>query len=411
MANNQDRTRIIIISATGLSLTPDCKLSWADTNLPEQHFTIHPGMEYSWKIELKSYDRDQQLLVIGVIDYFHVDTDLFYTQQLKQSVKSIEFEKLNWYYFAAFVSAYKKSALLPYIIDSTEVYVPGQKVQNFQYQFKVSFNEIKFVLGCVVFWTDLPALSDPVELRINNSHILPEFEFIKSYFSKALGKKTLDILVKLTTQGERIHKLECSSRQIDLINEEMVGTLRNTRILGLRKAPKVIAVDKHLFNANDIFNEYYDEPDANLFHQNALDIIQSLTDLGVVRNRKQLEYLAGRKQQANQRILITLAPHLGFLFVVAGDQKNHFIWELINSHATYVWTFEDTSSTVEQQLKKVEEIVGIVREQGREKYKSYYQSNLVDLTYYFNAVVHRHADRGIVDPFPNWKHRLEEVLQ
>ncbi|MBK8505850.1 MAG: hypothetical protein IPL46_28850 [Saprospiraceae bacterium] len=411
MTHNQERTRIIIVSSVGVSLTPGFVLEWTDTNLPAEHFTIHSGIEYSWKIKLKSYERDQQHLVVGVLDYFPMDTHLFNTQQLKQGVRSIEFEKLNWYYFAGFVSAYKKSALLPYIIDSEEVYIPGQKVQHYQYQLKVSFNSVKFVLGGVEFWTDLPALGEPVELRIDNTHILPEFEFIKGYFSKALGKKTLDVLVKLTINEDRIRKLICTSKQIDLINEKMVGTLRNTRILGLRKAPKVIAIDKHLFNSDEIFNEYYDEPDANLFHQNALDIIQSLTDLGVVRNRKQLEYLAGRKQLSNQRILITLAPHFGFLFVVAGDQKNHFIWELINSHATYVWTFDNDSGSLEQQLKKVEEIVGIVRDQGREKYKNYYQSNLVDLPYYFNSVVHRHADRGIVDPFPNWKHRLEEALQ
>ena len=411
MASKNDRTRIIIISATGLSLTPDCKLLWADTNLPWEYFTIHPGMEYFWKIDLKSYDRSQQHLVVEVIDYFPSDSHLFNTQQLKQSVKSFEFAKLNWYYFAGFLSSYKKTALLPHIVDHAEVYVAGQKEQSFKYELRTSFNDVKFVLGGVVFWSDLPALSEPVELRIDNEHILPEFEFIKSYFAKVVGKKSIEVLVKLTTRGDRIHRLVCTSKQIDLINEKIVGTLKNTRILGLRKPPKVIAIDKSLFNSDEIFNEYYDEPDANLFHQSAFDVIKSLTDLGIVRNRKQLEYLAGRKQLSNQRILITLAPHLGFLFVVAGHQKNHFIWELINSHATYVWTFEDTNSSLERQLQKVEEIVGIVREQGRQKYKSYYQSNLVDLPYYFSSVVHRHADRGIIDPFPNWKHRLEEVLQ
>ena len=409
--HNLDRTRIVMIDKHGISLTSDFRLNWSDTNLPEEHFSIDPRADFPWKILLKTYDRNRQHLIVEVVDYYPPNSDLFGGQQLRQVIKTLEFETLDWHYFASFLSSYKKAALIPYISDSSDVYIPDQNERNYRYKLKVNFKDVRFTQGAINFWSDLPALNEPVELQVDNMHIIPEFEFIKSYFSNALGRKSFDVLVDLSLKDKRIENIRCHSKQIAAIDEKMISTLKSARVLGLKKAPKVVVVDKHLFNADEIFDQYYDEPDANLFHQKPEDILKSLTTMGVVRNRKQLEYLAGRKQLSDQRILISLAPHFGFLFIASGHQKNHFIWELINSHATYVWSFPGSTKLLGNQLKKIEQIIGIIREQGREKYKSSYRTNLTDLTYQFNTVLHRHADRGVVDPFPGWKYRLEELLQ
>jgi hypothetical protein len=405
-----DRQRIILIDTRGIALTPGKHLTWSDTNLPAADFTVQPRSTFPWKVLLKSYNRDRQHLVVKVTDYYPADADVFAGQQLKQPVRSLEFEPLDWYYLAGFLAAYKKAALQPFIADSQEIYLPDQSERHYRYQLRVHFKEMRFMPGAVCFTADLPALSEPVEIEVDNPHIVPEFEFIRSYFANALGRKKLEVRVDLTLCGDRIQHLSGHSRQIEAIDEKMVSTLKNTRVLGLRKPPKVIVVDKHLFNADEIFDQYYDEPDPNLFHQNARDIIRDLTAQGVVRNRKQLEYLAGRKQRSDQKILMTLAPHFGFMFIVSGQQENHFIWELINSHATYVWSFP-RSRSFEFQLKKVEQIIGMIREQGRDQYKSDYQTDIASLPYRFNTVVHRHAGSGITDPFPGWKHQLEELLR
>ncbi len=405
-----DRHRIILIDTRGIALTPGMHLAWSDTNLPPSAFTVHPRAAFPWKVLLKSYDRDRQHLVVLVTDYYPADAEAFAAQQLKQPVKSLEFELLDWYYLAGFLAAFKKAALQPFISDSQEVYLPDQNERRYRYQLRVPFRDMRFIAGAVCFTAGLPALSEPVEIEVANPHIVPEFEFIRSYFANALGTRKLEVRVDLTLCGDRIQHLSGHSKQIEEIDDKMVSTLKNSRVLGLSKPPKVVVVDKHLFNADEIFDQYYDEPDPNLFHQNAHDIIRDLTAQGVVRNRKQLEYLAGRKQRSDQKILMTLAPHFGFMFITSGQQENHFIWELINSHATYVWSFPGTKS-FESPLKKVEQIIGMIREQGREQYKSYYQTDLAALPYRFNTVVHRHAGSGITDPFPGWKHRLEELIQ
>lgn len=385
-------------------------MDWTASNLPAADFSIHPAQEFFWKVDLISFDKEHQHLTLKVIDYYPSNIDSFKTQKLKSEIKSIEFARLDWYYLAGFLSTYKKLKLLPFIEDSVEIYVPERSKKNFHYEIKVAFKEIKFEPGKITFWTELPALSEPVEVQIFNPHVLPEFEFIKGYFANALGKKSITVFIDLQMTGNRVGYLSANSVEIDAIDENLVGTLKNTRVLGLQKSPKVVVVDKHLFTADELFDQYYDEPDSNLFHQIPIDILRNLSSLGVVRNCKQLEYLAGRKQLNDQKIMVTLAPNFGFLFITSSGHKNHFIWELINSHATYIWSFDEHLDSTGRQMKIVEEIIGMIREQGRDRYKSYYQSHLTDLVYAFNVVIHRHADLSVVDPFPGWKHRLEEIL-
>ncbi|MCB0688930.1 MAG: hypothetical protein KDC53_20470 [Saprospiraceae bacterium] len=408
--DQQKRTRLIRISSTGVELVPGYLVRWTTTNLPAEDFTIHASHSFIWRVHLGAFDRETGHLELDVVDYYPLDTTEFDLQTMKHTIRSLDFGKLDWYYLGGFLSSYKKIRLLPFINDNDHVYIPDNKQSEFNYRLNVPVKDMEFIHGAISCWTELPALPNPVEIKVVNEHIIPQFTFIKSYFTKALGKKSVSIQINLKMVDDRILSLHAKSKDIECINESMVGTLRHTRILEIQKSPKVIIVDKHLFNADEVFDQYYDEPDANLFQQNVQDIIDDLQQLGLVRNRKQLEYLAGRKQLSGERILITLAPNLGFLFINTTTDKNHFIWELVNSHATFVWSFDRWKGDMTAQIKSVEHMIGLIREQGREHYKSYYQSQITDLPYTFTRIVHRHADRSIIDPFPGWKHRLEEAL-
>lgn len=410
MKNNK-RYRIIHVSSQGVELVPGVHLLWSATNLPLDAFSIHPRGFFPWRVIIKSYDVEERHLTLEVVDYYPENNQSFFEQKLKGAIRSLQFEKLDWYYFASFLSSYRKADLLPFILDHPDIYVPDMGKKRFHYRSDFHPDDLKFVQGGVTTWVDLPALSEPVEIRIENPHIIPQFEFIKSYFFKSLGRKKIQVDIDLCIHGSQVHELKAQSKIIDRINEEMVSTLKISRVLGLQKSPKVVVVDKHLFTADEIFDQYYDEPDANLFQQNPLDVLRNLAEQGVVRNRKQLEYLAVRKHRDSQKIFITLSPNFGFLFIASSSGKNHFIWELINSHATYLWSFSRSADSLENQIKTVERIIGMIRAQGRDYYRNEYQMNFVHVPYDFNIVIHRHADKGIVDPFPGWKHRLEELLQ
>ncbi|MGY6561707.1 MAG: hypothetical protein ACXITV_06340 [Luteibaculaceae bacterium] len=103
-------------------------------------------------------------------------------------------------------------------------------------------------------------------------------------------------------------------------------------------------------------------------------------------------------------------PHFGFLFFVEGERNNHFIWELLNSNATYIWSFEKYDGTLAQQLKKIEEIIGRIRTLGREKYKGAYRNFQEDGDLVFRSIAHENINSDFVDDFPRWRSRLEQHL-
>lgn len=404
------KERILRITTEGVFLTPDYLVSWSQTNLPAADFTIKSGA-YFWKVIILAFERQTAVLQLQVVDYFSKSMKQFEGQQMKFEVSRLDFEKLAWPTLEDFLSTYQESVLAPHLdYEQIKQLLPEEEQQYF-YKVKCYLKDAKFKLGYLSVWTTLPALAGPVELQVKNHNLLPEFEFIKSYFSKVLKRKTFEVEVSLILINGQIKELQSVSKQIDKISEEFIATLKRSKILGLKKNPGVILVDKHLFSTDDIFDQYDDELGGNIFKQDPGAILAALSEIGIVRNRKQLEYLAGRKQEIGQKILITLAPHLGFLFVVVGTRQHHFIWELIDSHATYVWSFEKTRGSLENQLQKIEELVGLVREQGREKYKQHYQQDGPIQNYLFRTIIHKHADAGIVDGFPTWRYRLEEILE
>lgn len=153
-----------------------------------------------------------------------------------------------------------------------------------------------------------------------------------------------------------------------------------------------------------------DDIEGNVFNQTEKDILNFFLEKKGVRNKKQLAYLSGKKQSENHKLRYTLNPNFGFLFLVEGEKNNHFIWELLNSNATYIWSIEKSEREVELQFKRIEDIVNTVRTSGRENYKSAYRNNHQDNDLVFRVISHENIDSNLIDEFPKWKNKLNEQL-
>ena len=84
---------------------------------------------------------------------------------------------------------------------------------------------------------------------------------------------------------------------------------------------------------------------------------------------------------------------------------HHFIWELLDSHATYIWSmphtpFREASQNIENEISSINQI-------GRSQYKAHFQ-NRPDL--FFNTVIHKKANSSYEDYFPRWRHIVESLL-
>jgi hypothetical protein len=448
-----ERKRLIRISKNRIYLTPDVSLPLSQTSLVGEHLSFRTHEDSWFEIEVLDYDRGNQQITVTVIDYQPSDLKKFNEQTPKAAVRFIHFKPLSWQRLERHLSSYTKNALLKKNIVFEEVgYIrtneragsffgtaldrgrkaaegaassvseqePGYAmnvqhnpvIETLTEEAKIYFNDTVFELGFISFPYKSKVLKQSFTLKIENHYLLPEFNAIRNYFPKALGgKKQFSIKVRFTLTDKKVTDTQTTSPDIERINEDLLDSVKRMRISGLTKTPLQIAVDKSLFSSADIFDSFKEEEkDGNVFNQSEQDILNMLIEAGNIRNARQLQYLSGSKHSARHKLRFTLKPNFGFLFFIEGETKNHFCWELLNSHATYLWSFDKMDSDIKWQYKRIEDIINIIRDMGRENYKQQYRTNPAGSDLIFSSIDHRDAGSALKDGFVEWQHRLRERL-
>ncbi len=403
------QSRLIRIRGQEIWITPDCKILTDQTNLPSS-MGFKQMDQVFWKVDITDYDSAEEKVTIQVLDYYPDKTQSFKKQKLKSPIKSLHFDPLDWAYLEPFLSYYKKNDLLEIIIDSDRVFRPDESEIHYSLTLKVLFKDLSYETGYVSYHTFIEQVNQEVEVQIENPFIIPEFQFIKSFFARKIRRKYVDVDIDLLIKGSRVTEVKATSKQIDKINDTFIGTIKYSRFQQLAKEPLVTAIDKSLFTADEFFDEFAADEGGNIFNQDATNIIQLLTAFGSVRNRKQLEYLSGLKQISDYKVHLTLQPKLGFLFLLRGNEMYHFCWELLNSHATYLWSFDGRDDLIPGAFKRIERIIQRIRDYGRDRYRRSVADRQETDSFVFHSIVHQHADSKVRDPFPLWRQRLEEKL-
>ena len=119
------------------------------------------------------------------------------------------------------------------------------------------------------------------------------------------------------------------------------------------------------------------------------------------KNAAQPAHLAAR-QGAGQKLRCVLSPRSGFLFFVRGAGVHHF---LLNSRATYVWSFPPAEGTLADHLARVTTEVQHLTAVGRSGYRRTHT-----FPYPFWTVRHESVDSEFVDGFLRGKAWVEEGL-
>lgn len=448
-----ERKRLIRISNNRVYLTPAMSLPLSQTTLKGEYLSFRTVEDIYFEIEVQGYNKDKQEISVEVIDYKPSDPQHFNQQVPKAPVNFIWFKPLSWQRLERYLSSYTKNALLKRNIVYEEagyIKISEQAVSSFgavtekglnlageagtavsdneagfatnrQHQpvieniteeAKIYYNDAVFELGFLSVAYKSRALKGSFNLRIENHFLLPEFNVIRNYFPKVLGgKKQFTIKVRFTLTDKVVTGIRTSSPEIERINEELLDSVKRLRVASLSTTPLHIAVDKALFTSADVFDAFEENgQDGNVFSQSEQDILNMLIEVGNVRNARQLQYLAGSRQSTKQKLRFTLKPDFGFLFFIEGETKNHFCWELLNSHATYLWSFNKMDAEIKFQYKRIEDIINIIRDMGRENYKQHYRHNQATSDLVFSSIDHRDAGSALKDGFVEWQHRLRERL-
>ena len=431
---------IIKVFNDRIYFNPKLSILIQHTNILTSHMSFKTHYDIFWKVEMVKYNSEDRSLKVKVKDYNANDISKFDIQTPKKQIDKLLFEKFDWQKLEPHLYSYRKNSLQEIIFNTdktpssssnadmtkleklklliTSSFTQVEKkveykpfVTNFQEDFWIYFSDAHFMLGYVTFKKYIKKRECEIDFKIKNEHILAEFDNVKFWFAKKLKTRKFKVSATITLTDDVVTETTASSIQIDQITPELIDSIKYQRTFALTKEPKFTTIDKALFTADEIFNQFdSDDIEGNVFNQSEEDILNFLLEKNKIRNKRQLEYLSGKKQSENHKLRYTLNPNFGFLFLVIGETNNHFVWELLNSHATYIWSIDKLEMEIELQFKRIESIVNTIRTMGRENYKRAYKNNHQDNDLVFRPISHKDIGSNLVDNFPKWKSQLNEQL-
>jgi hypothetical protein len=424
---------ILRISNERISLNSLFSVPIQQTNIPHApNLRFRTHQEIFWRVEIIGYEQNSKCLKVKVQDYKPDDISSFEIQKFDEPVDQILFDKLDWGELEPQLSIYKRKELLKILTNleadpfskaqlSLKATLPPPKnkpaafpllqLKTISDEFWISFNDLHFKLGYVTFKKQVKGVFEELDFLIMNEHILPEFDNVKSWFSKRLKTKRIKVSASIDLRNYEVTGHRATSVQIDQITPELIDSIKYQRALSITKRGDLNSPDKALFTHEEILSriEMGDVPGSTL-NPTEDDILSILREKGEVRNKKQLAYLAERKQAENHKLYYTLRPNFGFMFFIEGRSSNHFVWELLDSNATYIWSFHKTKGEVESQFKRMHTIINTIRTSGRNNYKEAYSSGRQDNDLVFKSISHDNISSDSIEAFPTWRKRLNEQL-
>lgn len=414
---------IIKVGNDGVFLNPRLFIPIHHTNIPIEHLMFRSHEDIFWKVEMIVYKADLAYLWVSVKEYRLKDITGFDKQEPTKSVEKLFFDKFDWQKLDPLLTSFHTIKLKEYLFNlDADDYLKSEQ-QNHQHferkpyvttiteSFGIDFTDCHFMLGYVTFTKHIKKIGKELNFKIPNEHILAEFDNIKFWFAKKLKTKKIKVFVSIIVKDNEVTETTATSKHIEQITPELIDSVKYQRTLALTKEPRLSNTDKSLFTAEEIFTQIISgDIEGNVFNQSEEDILNFFLQESDIRNKKHLAYLASKKQSEKYKLRYTLNPNFGFLFLIEGFKNNHFIWELLNSHATYIWSIEKGKQNIELQFKRIESIVNNVRTNGREHYKRASRNNHQDNDLVFRVLKHKNIGSKLVDDFPNWKSRLNEHL-
>lgn len=412
------------------------RLPYEQSNWPKKYFQFNTKPIPGLLVEQVSYVKESETLKVRVVDYAPPGDYEYLEEEPKAPVRRIEFEKMDWNNFSPLVYSYTLSQMEGMFFNASEGYFSAaeddgnddvrqprrwdaehlrnkapnlffqepaaQVVQQIPIVVEVKFEEAIFRDGQITFKAKLKDFKVVRDFSVANENLKSEFENIKPWFVKRIGKSFI-VTINLKLVDGQIDDATAYSEKISTINDEMIESISAQRVLMLVKTARTKDDNKSVFNHDEIFGILNDGEDANVFKSSADNILEVLMANGIAKNIKQLEFLSRDKQSLNEKLRFTLKPHFGFLFKVETREKQFFIWELLNSHATYVWEAEASAADF---YRFVEQEISFIKANGREEYRRHYK-NLLEKEFKFHLIEHDGADLTEEERFQTWKNKLE----
>ncbi|MCF8237574.1 MAG: hypothetical protein K9I85_05420 [Saprospiraceae bacterium] len=411
------RTILLHVANDGIYLNDRERVDWSMTNFPAKaNFYFSEFKPHYWRVRQDAYDRTTGKLTVTVIHFNVSDPQPLFSQQIpKAPIHQIHFQEVKWLPLQEQLSMYKKEAftdLLERIPQASPKSPPPSpdtwkpEPRRISIDSRIPLGKLRFKLGFVEAEKRIPGVPEPVPIQLANPHILPEFEIIKPFFGKLFGKRTIQVTGYAEVVGRLVKSVTCTSPDLDQINDQSISIVRQLVLRDSIRSKQTKQVDKSLFSSDEFFEDTPAETLGNTYRDNERLLLEEIIQAQEVRNGAQLRYLSGHLQEATTPLKFTIQPHFGFVFHHLGDSMHHFLWELLNTNATYLWSLPrgPFNNAIAYQL--LEREINAIREHGRMTYLHQAEKT----AFVFHRIPHEHSNSALIDGFPIWRSRVEEKL-
>jgi hypothetical protein len=405
MSDSPSKYIILRLDRKGLFYNATQYIGW-QTNFPDSSsFKLHDHKVF-WLVKMISFNDLDFTLQLEISNYNYEKSEEFLKQRPSKEIKAFVFKNVVWKllkpcFLSTDVIQFKQSStgLFKSIIDDINENLDTHNI----YHLEQSISKLTFKLGYVETHKAIAGVSRKVLIQVYNPFIIPEFEYIKPYFSQVFNSRKISITGHIADKNLR-SSYKFYSPEIELIDKDLIEGIKRLELNKKIKRPKVNEIDKSLFTPEEYFDGFEREL-GNTVKISDADLVEQIIGLEGIRNQKQLEYLSGYLHNSANKIYFSSTPSFGFIFYITGTEMNHYVWELLDSNATYLWSF-DQSLSKNISLSILTQQLNIIHAHGRNQYLVSEQNDEL----IFNRVNHKHAGSSVIDGFPRWHNRLSELL-
>ncbi len=263
---------------------------------------------------------------------------------------------------------------------------------------KIPFKKIGFGNGCVTIPFYLSAIRKDITIEIPNDNARPEFEAIKEYFSKILKTKSITVSIRIKHDKQNVLSYEAASDEVNAINGEIIDSLRFEFVRRDFKKFKGDGIAKSILSFDDLKQS---NQSIGALLENEAALLNEVLKMESAKHYLQIKYLAAKHEASILKLRFILQP-FSFIFLIAGENKYHLIWETLDSEeATYLWHIAKDKEALRAVNKEIETSLSEMKLTGRNSY-------IKKAPEYFSRIIHDYSDtkKGFVE----WKGVLEERL-
>ncbi|RYE56367.1 MAG: hypothetical protein EOP48_08180, partial [Sphingobacteriales bacterium] len=244
----------LILDNSFININGVVRLAYEQSNLPKKYFQFSTKPLPCLVVEEVSYARESGTLKVRVVDYSPPGDYQVWEEEPENPIHRIEFEKMDWNKFRPLVYSYTLSKMEEMFFNASEAYssalAPDSNdtlqqirwnaehlrnkapnpfiqesrtpiVEQIQTVVKVKFEEATFGDGQITFKAKLKDYKVVRDFSVENENLRSEFENIKPWFVKRIGKSFI-VTINLKLVDGHIDDASAFSEDISTINNEMI---------------------------------------------------------------------------------------------------------------------------------------------------------------------------------------------